>query len=259
MGMFGGLSSVTQWKALNDTWLWTLEDGWRELHLPRAPPGRAYHNLVATEHGVVLFGGRTFHQDVYEESFNDIWLFDGSSWTEIIYNALAPRPNARYAATFSPVSGGVLMFGGAGATENDHLADSWLLRINGSTPSDFVWEQLQDFPAPRGRWCLSAVQCGDGALIMGGSTGYRLFSNETWKWSPEVIPSVWGAEHDSIGSWEMVGTTDWTNSGYGAVSYTLDSQTGVLMFGGAGNDNAAEPLSLGFNNITRFWSCNSRQ
>jgi len=257
--LFGGLSGLGTFLALNDTWMWSAEDGWRELHLPLAPPARAYHNMVATEHGVVLFGGRTFHLDVYEESFNDVWLFDGSSWTELTYSAKAPRPAARYAASFAPVSGGVLLFGGAGATENDHLGDSWLLKVNGSSLSDFEWQQLENFPSPRGRWCQSAVQCGDGALIMGGSFDYRMFSDETWRWTPEVISSVWGQEHNSVGRWEKVGNSQWTNSGYGAVPYTLGNHTGVLMFTGAGNDNVAEPLGMGMNNVTRFWSCSSRK
>merc|ERR550514_1673247 len=117
-------------------------------------------------------------------------------------NAMASVPRARYAFAFTPVDQGILLFGGAGATENDHLSDTWLLKVNGTGLGDFQWTELQNYPTPRGRWCLGAAQCGAGALIMGGSIDYRISSNETWAWSPKVSSSVWGEEHDVLGEWE---------------------------------------------------------
>ena len=65
--------------------------GWRELSLSVSPPARAYHGMVSTAHGVVLFGGRTFHLDVYDKSFDDVWLFDGTQWTNITFDVKAAQ------------------------------------------------------------------------------------------------------------------------------------------------------------------------
>jgi N-acetylneuraminic acid mutarotase len=137
--LFGGMSGLQQWECLNDTWLWDLENGWSKLSLPHAPIGRAYHSMAETEFGVVLFGGRTFHLDTYSESFNDVWLFDGRSWTAIDLMPTAPRPRSRYGFAFSPTANGVLLFGGAGDSENDHFTDSWMLNINATDLNNSTW------------------------------------------------------------------------------------------------------------------------
>jgi len=252
--MFGGLSGLGNFLALNDTWTWTAEEGWRELSLPVAPPARAYHQMQTTEFGVVLFGGRTFHLDVWEESFNDVWLFDGAGWSEVSLDAVAPRPSARYAMALAPVEQGLLLFGGAGSSEDDHLGDTWLLHINGTGMGDFRWQELQNYPAPRGRWCMNAASCGSGVLIAGGSIDYRVSSNETWQWKPNVLESVWGPEHDSLGEWERVDTAPVANSGYASSGYDMDGQSGMLVFGGnfAPSD---DPTQMAFSNATTFWSC----
>lgn len=189
--------------------------------------------MAETEFGVVLFGGRTFHLDKYSESFNDVWLFDGRSWSLIHQIPTAPRPRARYAAAFAPTENGVLLFGGAGDSENDHLSDSWLLNINGTNLTESTWEELQSYPTPRGRWCMSGAQCGKGMLMMGGSIDYRISSKETWLWEPKVLPSPWGTEHDSLGEWTSEEDAYYTNAGYGMVSYIMgEANAGVFRFGG---------------------------
>lgn len=152
--LFGGMTGLEMWKCLNDTWLWDLETGWTKLELPVAPLGRGYHAMAETEFGVVLFGGRTYHLDTYSESMNDLWLFDGRSWTEIKYMPTAPRPRTRYAFAFAPTENGVLLFGGDGDSENNRLSDSWLLNINGTDLRNSTWTELQDYPTPRSRWCF---------------------------------------------------------------------------------------------------------
>jgi hypothetical protein len=95
--------------------------------------------MAETEFGVVLFGGRTFHLDTYHESFNDVWLFDGSSWTEIEFLPAAPRPRTRYGFAFAATENGILLFGGAGDNEFDHLSDSWLLQIDANDLENSSW------------------------------------------------------------------------------------------------------------------------
>ena len=116
-----GLPGLSHFPALNDTWTWTAEEGRKELHLPVAPIARAYHQMKTTTLGVVLFGGRTFHLDVW---VNDTWLSDGTGWREATLDVPAPRPRAGYALALTPVKQGLLLFSCAGSMEDDRLSDT---------------------------------------------------------------------------------------------------------------------------------------
>lgn len=101
---------------------------------------------------------------------------------------------------------------------------------------------------------MNAATCGAGALITGGSVDYRVSSNETWQWKPKVLSSVWGTEHNSLGEWELVDRAPIANSGYSSVTYTLNGESGMLVWGG-NFAPSTDPTQMAFTNKTVFWPC----
>lgn len=92
-------------------------------------------------------------------------------------------------------------------------------------------------------------------LFMGGSTGYRISSPETWLWEPTALPSPWGHEHDSLGEWTKESNFPKTNAGMAVTSYTLgEENAGVLMFGGIETPQD-DVKTMVYSNSTSFWSC----
>ena len=201
--LFGGYGAVTQ--SLNDTWTWTPSDGWTELThtLAAAPPGRSYHTMQATGDArapsVVLFGGTDRSDEAHDTAMGDTWIFSGGQWTNPgLAPPLAPNPRWGHSMACTPPAwlepGGAsdtqcVLFGGADLSEDDHFDDTWML--NGpkhghrgpdveATTRDFrgSWKQSQPGvarpgPKPTGRWSFQIASCGKGALMAGGSIGYR--------------------------------------------------------------------------------------
>ncbi|MEO8662416.1 MAG: hypothetical protein ABI693_28395, partial [Bryobacteraceae bacterium] len=104
---------------------------------------------------VVLFGG-----DVGNVHYGDTWIWDGVNWTQ---QSPQSSPSARTMGSFAwdPRLGGVVLFGGAGATA---LNDTWIWK-------DSNWTRV--FPAgaiPPGRWAapISYNPISQGLLLFGG-------------------------------------------------------------------------------------------
>jgi hypothetical protein len=88
--LFGGGREAGTY-LFGDTWEWDGNDWSQRLDLPTSPPARWAHNMVYDEgrQRVILFGGLT----VISGAFDDTWVYDGQTWTEV---AIWPRPPARW-------------------------------------------------------------------------------------------------------------------------------------------------------------------
>jgi hypothetical protein len=117
-----------------------------------------------------LFGG-TDGQD----SFNDLWAWDGTRWTEIETEG-RPSPRDAMAMAYDPSTESILVFGGRTGRQN--LDDFW--RWDGER-----WEEI-NVEGPEGRsFAEMAYDIDRGRMVMfGGYTGvgFNNPTNETWEW-----------------------------------------------------------------------------
>lgn len=67
----------------NDTWEW---DGinWKQVKSDHFPPARCCHAMAydAVQHKILMYGGWDPQTNTF---LNDLWLWDGSDWTEVSY------------------------------------------------------------------------------------------------------------------------------------------------------------------------------
>ena len=104
--LFGGRSSTA---TLGDTWEY---DGttWTQRTPSFAPPARQEMCMVydASLRKIVLFGG--FDQTT-STTYGDTWIYDGSSWEEVI-PAASPSPRYRMTAAYDSVRQRTVLYGG---------------------------------------------------------------------------------------------------------------------------------------------------
>jgi hypothetical protein len=113
--LFGGsLLSVTN----NEHWEYHAIGGWGQRTLATRPPHRHQATMAFDRsRGVmVLYGGERLAQASQPALRNDVWEFNGNTWTQRTTGAPSGRRQATMA--FDPVGGTMLMFGGILATSN---------------------------------------------------------------------------------------------------------------------------------------------
>ncbi|WP_438030132.1 kelch repeat-containing protein [Sorangium sp. So ce233] len=82
---------------------------------------------------VVLFGGlecADFPDCTMENDLEDLWEWDGSTWTQVARDGVWPGPRSRHAMAYDPLRGQVVLSGGGGG----------MMGWNGST-----WEEITAF------------------------------------------------------------------------------------------------------------------
>lgn len=82
MILFGGISHL-HGPVLGDTWVFDFEkNSWKEVTAKASPQARAWHVMVGTSQGTLLFGGSPQH-DRY--TYDDTWIYDSRSdqWKEL--------------------------------------------------------------------------------------------------------------------------------------------------------------------------------
>ncbi len=172
--LFGGQA------ALNDTWLWNgATSTWTSSCTTCAPPARSYGAMAfdATRGVAVMFGG--VESGTYA---NDLWEWNGSTWTQGCTGACqtgGPAIRNSTAMTFAG-SQGVLMFGGHNATTGN-LQDTW-------TWSGTAWTQqcttagcMASRPTARTFHALAYDSTRSKVVLFGGLTTTE--QNDTWEWN----------------------------------------------------------------------------
>ncbi|APR88595.1 Hypothetical protein A7982_13944 [Minicystis rosea] len=132
------------------------------------PPG-------PTRHGMVMFGGTNTQHDL-----DETWIFDGSTWEQIV----TPGPSARTGAMAATLDGKVVLFGGlkGGAS----LGDTWT--FDGAT-----WKELA-IPAPPARLWGMLTPLNGKLVLFGGIDGpeNKVFG-DTWIFDGASWTQVTGA------------------------------------------------------------------
>jgi hypothetical protein len=116
--LFGGFG----WSnALDDTWTWNGTD-WTKRTPAHAPPARDYMGMAFDyAHGqAVLVGGTS---GSLEESFDDMWTWDGTDWTQR-FPRHQPTTRVAPAMSFDMVRFNVELFGGWDPNSG-YLGDTW--------------------------------------------------------------------------------------------------------------------------------------
>jgi len=188
--VFGGRYGLT---AYGDTWTFD-GDHWSE-HAPTISPEPRRDAAAAADPNsgtVLLFGGSS----ATGGGLNDLWSWDGSSWTEITQTGLWPNARTDTSMAFDPVTGGVMMFGGSGG---GYLNDLWLW--DGAT-----WTQLPSSgPPPREGAAFAHDPVSGGMLMYGGRDGPTAahqktdlwrYTNGTWQQiiTPTQLPALYYPE-----------------------------------------------------------------
>jgi hypothetical protein len=145
---------------------------------PRAGAMIAYY---PTDNALVLFGGYNYSISGYN-AYNDTWLFENDSWTNITKTAGTP-PSPRFwgVMTYDPSDNYDLLFGGSTA-DGHSLGDTW-------TFSHGVWANITSqeggvngyktdlAPEPRARASIASSPSGY-VMLFGGADGSTTIEND---------------------------------------------------------------------------------
>ena len=158
--LFGGYRASTD-SNNNETWEWSVTSGFTRRTPPQAPSARRAQVMVydSDRSRIVLFGGHADGQPT-----NDLWEYDGTTWTA--RNA-EPSPSPRIAAcaAYDSVRKVTVVFGGRpGGGESISLGETW--EWDGTS-----WKSGRGGPPAR-RACAMAFDKARNAVVMyGGSPG----------------------------------------------------------------------------------------
>lgn len=167
---FGGVDA--KGKASNETWVWSGQT-WAQVKPKQSPPARSDAAMVwdPVTQRVVLFGGHTSGKTGAGNAavLDDAWVWDGTSWTELVSVDSVDRPSARAGAgmSFDPVREAIVLFGGTG--DSGPLNDTW--QLDGDE-----WKLIQaagadGAPAPRVGFSMGYSTNTSQLVMFGGSKG----------------------------------------------------------------------------------------
>ena len=172
--MYGGRNPNN---FFNDTWLWTGSN-WA-LQSPATSPfgvGRTASTVAFDPRtgDPVLFGGTILTPQNDVLNYADTWTWTGTTWN-YIQTAHFPAPRNNSTMAYDPVSGQMLLFGGADI--NGWFNDTWV--FNGTD-----WSQLHpaNSPAPRAGATMT-LDPGTGRLLLYGGDSSAGTFNDTWTWT----------------------------------------------------------------------------
>lgn len=130
--IFGGIgrkNSEDRIERFNDMWSFD-GNGWTQMKNVQNPPPARYGAQVAIDPRsgqVLLFGGLVLQvsgatqNQVYS---NDLWSWNGSSWTQVAQNGTVPPPRENGALAYDPSTNQMILFAGFSGF---YLSDLWML------------------------------------------------------------------------------------------------------------------------------------
>ncbi len=186
--LFGGAVFLIGLPPITFSDTWTLEGSrWTYRNIP-GPSPRFLHTmsyLPAGEHlsggGVILFGGKN-EVGAY---FNDLWLWNGRSWREVVPNGEAPQPRFRHAMATDIEGRELVLFGGSTEIENGryrYFGDTWVFRSS-STNGQYEWIRMETpiAPEPRSGASMTYDPIRKVTYLFGGGDDYVQYS-DVWAW-----------------------------------------------------------------------------
>ncbi|MBL8923715.1 MAG: hypothetical protein JNJ54_32975 [Myxococcaceae bacterium] len=156
-------------------------------------PARSYAAMAfdPTRNVALLFGGRIQPNDIDQ---NDVWQFNGTSWTQLTVSGTPPPAREDHSAFFDPVGNTLFIFGGfvsPGDPDANGRSDTWALSgFGGGTPT---WQQVSAAPVPPARWGAGVAYDPDRRLfVLFGGAGARFGANavlrgDTWTFNPATL------------------------------------------------------------------------
>lgn len=161
---------------------------WTNVAPPSGPSARTEVQMHSDGSGVWLFGGLNGPS---QTAFDELWRFDGISWTLQTPVGASPPPRSRFAATWDLIRQRFVVFGGdAQYAGGGARGDTWEF-----DPSTATWTQLFRATSPSPRiHARMATDLITGRVLMFGGSGAG--AAETWSWdgtdwtllSPATVP-----------------------------------------------------------------------
>lgn len=196
--LFGG-SNGTAYH--NDTWKFTLSQGWTELHLSVAPPARRAAGMTydGATGEVILWGGHDSlpgtgaHNQSDYVMLNDTWSFYGGRWRNVS-TVIGPAPAAEPTLVYDPLISAVVEFDGytqnLTATTHAYHAQNqtWVYASGRWTPL-----ALSVMPWPRDGAAAAFDPYAGGVVIYGGQdegTPGECLMNDTWLLSGSTVAAL---------------------------------------------------------------------
>jgi hypothetical protein len=188
------------------------------------PDPRVYSRMVATESGILMFGGLEPLQNLNGMRYADVWRYDpvADQWWDLRTPG-GPSPRAGAAVVYDAGSDLVVLFGGAPGNCRypicpEASAETWVY-----DPAANTWERRSADPAPSARHGhgLAYDAASDRVVLFGGD------STENW------LDDTWSYDTDADAWTEIaaVGDPPPRRALY-AMSYDPDADR-VLLWGGA--------------------------
>ena len=233
--LFGGLGFSTAGTSTyeSDTWSWK-DHHWTQLSPAVSPLGRWSASMAAgAAGGLTLFGGYsdTGVPRVQGSSYNDTWLWNGTTWMQ----STATGPAARYGAAMSayPADHGVVLVTGCCNNAGGFYTDTWT--FDGS-----AWSQKSRTDAPSVRSGAAAITDTDhNDIVLFGGFGGDGFLGDTWI--------------NQNGNWSQVPNGTTSPPGRFASNIAYDSQHHqAVMFGGQSGPSSGCSLYPDDLNLNHF-------
>jgi hypothetical protein len=195
--MFGGLAGYGV--RLGDTWVWEVaaiaadggpdagvsDGGMDEIWVRvdgAAPSAREQHAMASDGTDVYLFGGMTDSALV-----NDLWRFDGTSWTQLSPSGTPPSPRLGMAMDYGTVRGTEMLVVHGGDDGSGTLDDTWAYDPSGNTWTELMPVQDDagdpDIPSARAGHSFNfrtSVGVPVDAILYGGDDGADAGSPSVW-------------------------------------------------------------------------------
>ncbi len=227
---------------------------------PGKSPPAAYGAAMAydpVDHETILFGGCRVSTCADAET----WAFANGTWANLTDPRHAPPARSFASMDFDPNMGGLLLFGGSGASGD--LGDTWL--FHHGTWTNLSWIGPSPPPRTGAAMAFDPQPEENGSVLFGGNVQGVGYANDTWIWQgwsgwvplvPSAVPpaTAYGAlAYDPIDgalvlyrpdavnqTWELYSGQWWFLSPSGAVpaydyyaAATYDpALSEVVMFGG---------------------------
>ena len=281
--LFGGLDANLN--ALNDTWTYDGSN-WTQVCATCAPPVRAALGLAYDPAGrVLLFGGANTHVDISAATsksgvdsvrHNDLWAFDGTTWTQLSADnpSSGPSKRAGMAAAFDVQHSALVVISGLSAAtlESDTWTwtGSWAPAATAAFPARS--QQAMAFDTRRGVAIMYGGTSGDSVTWLYDGLAWRpvAFAGPGARSAPAMaydaghgLAVLFGGSRTGTplaDTWVFDGTS-WTNPATtgspparSGAAMVYDSILGkVVMFGGQGS-LAALNDTWEYNAATATWT-----
>lgn len=180
--LFGGATHTGATNA--ETWLYSPGTGmWAQQSPATSPPATAYQSMAYLPGtGVLMFGGYT--GSAYLQT---VWLWDGTTWTDLTGTLTGSPPSLRAASSiaYSAALNALVVFGGQ-LGSGGYGSDTYSL-------TGAAWTTLSPSGSPSARGYAPMAPRSDGDIVLYGGEKTGGFDYDTYRFDG----TNWNAEESS--------------------------------------------------------------